>query len=540
MRSAQATLARRSRTTDRPRARRRPSRGLVTVIALALVVRLAVIAATPHFIPQTDAADYDRIAVSLAHSGRFPPSLLAPGGGPTAFRPPSFPVVLAGAYAITGTGSKYDRWQAGRVLEALLGTLAVVLIGLIAARLWGPHAGLLSGAIGAVFPPLLLIGSSLMSESLFVPLVLGAVLCALVYRDSLTRRRWPWAITVGVLIGLAALTRSNGLALLLPIGLLVWSERPRRSWRSMLGPALVLAATMLTLVPWTIRNALVLRALDPIGTESGYALAGTYNAHTQHRAKYPAMWAPPVAQFRELAAVHPRADEAQISRDLDSSALHYVSAHPMYVAKVALWNSLRLLNLTGTGFERFASQYEAYPAGLAVLSVYAFWLLGALALVGALVPAARRVPGAFWGCPLVILVSSLLFIGATRYRAPADPFLVMLAALGLLEGWRRVRGRLGDGGGQEGLETTLPLPSAPHDRARSGSRGWARRSGVRLRARAGGGAGDGARARRPRRRDGVVVSRALERGGLVLRLRAPPVPHHRPRVDRTHQADPRR
>jgi hypothetical protein len=66
-----------------------------------------------------------------------------------------------------------------------------------------------------------------------------------------------------------------------------------------------------------------------------------------------------------------------------------------------------------------------------VASVYAFWLLGLLALVGLTTRAARRVPWAFWACPVVLAVPSILFLGATRYRSPADPFLVMLATLGL-------------------------------------------------------------------------------------------------------------
>jgi hypothetical protein len=39
----------------------------------------------------------------------------------------------------------------------------------------------------------------------------------------------------------------------------------------------------------------------------------------------------------------------------------------------------------------------------------------------------------------VLAVPSILFLGATRYRSPADPFLVMLAALGGLAIARRLR-----------------------------------------------------------------------------------------------------
>jgi hypothetical protein len=46
--------------------------------------------------------------------------------------------------------------------------------------------------------------------------------------------------------------------------------------------------------------------------------------------------------------------------------------------------------------------------------------------------AARRAPPALWGCPLVIFLSTVFLEGSTRYRSPADPFIVVLAALGVL------------------------------------------------------------------------------------------------------------
>ena len=149
---------------------------------------------------------------------------------------------MAGVYALVGTKSPTDRWDAGRVLEAVLGAIAVALVGLIAVRFWGPAPALLSAAIAAIYPPLVRLGTSLMSESLFIPLMLGAVLTALVYRDAPRPRRW--AILTGVLVGCAALTRANGVLLVLPIWFLVWHERPRISWRSVLGPAVVLLVTI--------------------------------------------------------------------------------------------------------------------------------------------------------------------------------------------------------------------------------------------------------------------------------------------------------
>ncbi len=412
------------------------SQGLVAVVVLALVVRLGVIAATPQFVPATDAADYDRHAVSIAVQGSYPSTRLAPDGGPTAFRPPMFPVVLAGVYKVVGVTSESLRWEAGRAAEAILGALAVALICLIALRLLGSAVALLSGAIAAVFPSLLLVGSSLMSEPLYICLVLGAVLAALVHRES--AHRWRWAVVTGVLIGLVALTRSNGLGLALPICVLVWNERPRRSWRALRSPLVVLTAAAVTLVPWTVRNAGTLHAFIPISTQSGYALAGTYNDYVRRAPKYPGLWVPPVGPILALSAGR-RLNEAQLSGRLRQQSLDYIRAHPGYLLQVALVNTEALLNLRGPGLERYLAPFESYPRRLAELSVYAWWLLGALALAGAATRAARRLPAAFWACPVILGLASIFFLGATRYRAPADPFVIMLAAVGLVAAWRRMR-----------------------------------------------------------------------------------------------------
>ncbi len=411
-------------------------RAFAAVLVLALVVRVVVIATTPHFVPATDAADYDRIAVSLADTGGLPSSeYFTVAHGPTAYRPPFFPLVLAGAYKLSGTHDAKARWQAARILEALLGTLAVALIALIALRLWSPGVALTAATIAAIYPPLLLVGSTLLSESLFVPLVLGVVLAALGARDT---RRLRWVALAGVLIGLATLTRGNGIVLLAPVAAMVWTGTPRLSWPALRAPLTLLGVALLTLVPWTIRNQHVLHAFVPLTTESGYALAGTYQSAAQNSSANPAFWLPPRADVARVLAHAPDDNEAQISSALNTVAFDYVKAHPASLLKTAGWSTLRLFNLVGTGFENRLARYESFPRGLTEASVYSFWALALLAIGGAFTRAARGRPRSFWWCPVALLLSTVLLFGTTRYRVPADPFFVMLAAVGLVAAYRRL------------------------------------------------------------------------------------------------------
>jgi 4-amino-4-deoxy-L-arabinose transferase-like glycosyltransferase len=399
---------------------------LVAILLLATAARAAVILATPHYHPVNDAADYDHYAVTLARYGTYPASTL---GGPTAFYPPGFPVALAFAYRLVGVGSAGGRWEAGRIAQAILGVVAIALIFLIGRRLWGRRAGLVAAGIAAVYPPLILAGSSLMSEPLYIVLTLAAVLAALAQRQS-PRRLW-WAVLAGVLAAMVVMTRDNGIFFVLPLMFLVWSERPRRSWYSLRAPLALLVATLIALAPWATRNTIVFHRFVPLGTETGYALSGTYNDLARADHKYPALWQPTIGPTLKLHA-NRRLNEADISSRLVTQSIDFVRAHPGYPFEVAFWSSVRLLNLQGPGLEHTVAGVWGYPGWLAVLSVYAFWLVALLAILAVLARAGGGVPWAFWACPLMLVAPSLLFLGLTRYRVPADPYVLLLAALGVL------------------------------------------------------------------------------------------------------------
>ncbi len=195
------------------------------------------------------------------------------------------------------------------------------------------------------------------------------------------------------------------------------------------------------LVPWTIRNLDVFHQFVPIATETGYTLDGTFNAAVQNgEQRFPAMWVMPQARTQQLYAEDPHANEASISQTLTTEALHYIRAHPVSLLKTAYWNTVRMLDLT-PAVERYFAPYERYPTWLAMLSVYVFWGLALLCIAGVASGRARAAPAALWGVPVVIYLSTVLLLGLTRGRSPADPFLIMLASLGVVAAWDRLGAR---------------------------------------------------------------------------------------------------
>lgn len=405
------------------------------ILAVALAVRVGVVLATRGFEPVADPADYERYARSLAGGEGFPDST-APAGGPTAYRPPLYPLFLSLPYLAGGP----DGLMVARLVQAFLGTVTVALIGVVAAQLWGRRPALAAMAIAAVYPPLLVIGASLLTEPLLVPLELAAVATALQARRDPGRARWPLA--AGGLAGLAALTRPNAILLLLPLAAGLWATGGFA--RRAAAPAAAVLVAVAVIAPWTVRNLVEMDRLIPVSTQTGFTLAGTYNDTARLDHERPAEW---IEWFRdERYARYARPDsglaEAELGERLRQGAFDYALEHPTYVLEVAFWNGARMLHLTGLDDARRDAGAIGIDEPLGEAGVVGFWLVAALALAGAATAAARRAPRWLWAIPLV-MASTVLVIGYVRFRAPIDPFLIMLAGLFLasLRPRRRDSGR---------------------------------------------------------------------------------------------------
>jgi len=409
------------------------SRPVWAILAVALILRLAVVGATWDYRPATDAADFHRHAVSIVEGEGYPDSDIAAGGGETAFRPPAYPVFLASVYEVTG-----PKVNAARLVQSLLGVLTVALIGLIALRLWGRRVALIALGLAAIYPALAISDSALISEPLFLPLELGAL--AAVVENRRSPHRYRWLLLAGALAGLLTLTRSNGVVLLLPLALAVW-QAPRLSRRALAAPAMLVALALLVVAPWTIRNAVAMDSFVPVSTQAGYAAAGTYNETSRDDPTYPAAWRPPnlVNDFDDVFASGSRLDEVEASAELRQRAADYLSNHPDYLLEVGYWNTVRLFDLTGTGFGKFAAGFVGLDPSLAEVGILSFYPTAVLALIGAFTTAARRSPLYVWLFPVLIVISVVLISGSSRYRTPVEPFLVLLAALAVDAGWRRWR-----------------------------------------------------------------------------------------------------
>lgn len=379
----------------------------VAILFAALAIRCAWVLATPDYRLVHDALDYNRHAISIARGDGFALSY----GRETAFRPPAYPIFLAAVYWIFGPSLEW-----ARLANALVGTGIVALIGVISWQVWDRRVALIAMALAAVYVPLILVGQSVMSEPLFVLCMLGAIAAAL----------RGWALAAGVLMGLAILGRANALILLLPLAWAIWNG-PR--------PALIMIlAAALTVIPWTIRNSVVLDHFVPVSTQLGSALAGTYNSEAMNNNENPAAWMSlkRVDDYRPIFNQVRETNEAVLEKQLRSASLEYIKDHPGSPLKVAYWTTRRMLDLGGWDWAIHTAGTVSAGKRAGAAGILCFWLFAILAIAGACTKRAREAPLWLWAVPVLMYLGVVFLVVETpRYRMAIDPFVIMLAALAL-------------------------------------------------------------------------------------------------------------
>ncbi len=225
----------------------RKHRAALIVVVVALLLRLIfVLAIDPH--PSLAGGDVNWY-LDMGHD------LVTTGTTIHALSTPPLYLMYVGAVQVLVPGSPaagehatYTEIQVLRVLASGLGAALVLLVLLLGRRLFSARVGLLAAWVMAISPALIIEAGGLLSESLFMVLLLGGLLLYERGLTAATLRVMAWA---GVVLGLATLTRAVVVAF--PVGLalhLILAQRAR--WKRLVLALLVPYAVVLSF--WTIYN----------------------------------------------------------------------------------------------------------------------------------------------------------------------------------------------------------------------------------------------------------------------------------------------
>lgn len=313
---------------------------LLAILVLGLGLR-AYSVVEPVANPADDSHAYYALSKALYEEGSY--------GGPT-FRDssdwsPGAPLLYAASFYATGG----PREGTARIVEALLGVAAIVVVFLLGRRLGGGPAGLIAAFAVAVYPPFIHSTGELMSEPPAIFTLPAAVLSFLWASEQERLRVW---LLPGFLFGLTALVRPEYLAVAVVFALLAAIRVGReRGWRlGLAGAALLVVALLVPIVPWTVRNAVVLGRVVPISTGGGKAL-------------YVGTFLPADGEYQRVKAL---LAERYLHRDLapSSAALERVNPTPLFDRVAARYPELPRDSALGkVGKQNFSKYFSEDPIG---------------------------------------------------------------------------------------------------------------------------------------------------------------------------------
>lgn len=361
-------------------------------------------------------------------------------GTSTSYYPVGFPATLGGlrkAGDIFGFGRSIF---AAKMMNGMFGALTVVLIYLIASRTVNRRVGVASALLLSLFPSQVFYTGVVLSETLFTMLL--ALALAILLWNPWRREGMPhWQVfAVGVALSLATMTR--GITLTFPLVLcVVWLLYLHSKRRALLQTVVMLAGVAVFIVPWSVRNTLVFDTLTGPSTNLGddLCIGNYYGADGRFTLRGPCFEGYQGVSGKELEVKRNRHGVAVARRDVMDHPLRM----PKLIAQKAYWllynDDDGLWAAESYGNDWFISRPLREILSFAANSIY--YATGALAILGALAFAfardIRRL--VLLLAALYVLAIPLVFFGDPRFKFPAMPFVIVIAAATLVTLWDRRR-----------------------------------------------------------------------------------------------------
>ncbi|WP_131818390.1 hypothetical protein [Planctopirus hydrillae] len=411
-----------------------------TALALTLILRVGWMVLKPESLA-IDRDAYLLLAQNLVHGEGF----CGPGGVPTAFRPPLFPLLLAPLLWLANVTWAVAILQLSLSLVLTWATIRTTQL-LTIDRASGEDtrdgwhaAGGWAGMIVAIDPLLLLYSTQPMTEILAATLIMLLSLQlaqALIHPASLTLSRLMLA---GLMAGCAPLARP-ALLLLLPwfligMGWIGSQHAPHRSPRLFLRIVMILAGFAL-IAPgiWMTRNQLVMGEPIVTTTHGGYTLWLANNPVIQEleEIKGTSIW--PDEKFREWEARN--REKLDGLSEVEQDKLQQGWAWQTIRRNPEAFTRSALLRMAFFWSPVPQSMFQnRVPWGLMELLFFSYGLFAMMACLGTIeLLRSHRVFGVWLvGTVCLVMLPHVFYFSNARMRAPIEPLLAIPAAIYLVK-----------------------------------------------------------------------------------------------------------
>ena len=359
------------------------------------------------------------------------PFLSAGISSPAAEHPPLFSLYLS-VWSFLGATSV--GWH--QLATTLLGIATVPLIGLAGREAGGDRVGVVAAVIAAIYPHLWYQDGIVWAEASAQATVALFVLVAYRYVRRPSLRTLG---TLGLASALAAMARTE-LVLLLPLGViplaLLTQGLPRA--RQVRWAAVGVAVGVAALVPWMAFNLARFHKPTTLSSNLGLTLASA-NCDTTWYGPNIGYWDFRCAESAGAAANLTGGDPSDVDAQARTEALRYIGDNRGRAPAVLAARMGRISGLWSPSEQVQIDVIEHRPLRVAQSGVALWYLVLALAIVGVGALRRARIPSWPAVAPVVVmLIGVATAFASTRYRASAEPAMVVLAAAGavsLIDRW---------------------------------------------------------------------------------------------------------
>lgn len=402
-------------------------RGSILIFVTALVVRLLAFGLLPE----------PHLSYNAVYAYLNGAKLLLDGDG---FSDPSFPIYTPPLYSlsIAAAASLFggDGIVGIKLIQIVLDSFTALIICMLFSELFDRATGYFSALIWVLYPfaiyPTLYIGT----ETFFTFFV---ALWVLLTTRALKEGKWELYCAAGGVLGLATLTRGTTqfLPLLLPFVFLT-SRRSVAEW--LRHSTITLVCFVIVILPWGIRNYLVLNEIIPIGINNTIVLWGSseplWTIDTRGR-EYTLL----LAEAEKKGIISTSNDVGIVEKDRNNVRLAIENyrkrllEHPASIVTFMVKKFLRLWYSTESGnnhgMSLLINSFIYLPAG-----------------IGTIVALRRKNSTALALCGIIAYFALMhwLTLPLFRYMIPAMPYVIAFTAIGLLffveHTWPRVNHRL--------------------------------------------------------------------------------------------------
>jgi tetratricopeptide (TPR) repeat protein len=414
------------------------------VLVVALTVRLVHLwqmRRAPVFsVLMGDARGYDEWARRIATGDWL--------GTDVFYQAPLYPYFLGAVYTTLG-----HSLLAARIVQAIIGAVACLLLGLAAERLWSRRAGWVAGLGLALYAPAIFFDALIQKTVLDVFFVcLTMWILSRLIESPASARVW---LGLGLAIGGLTLTREN--ALVLAAVVLAWialrqraarvrnETHPTRRRRA--EAAAFVFGLAFVLVPVAVRNYAVGGGFYLTTSQFGpnFYIGNNARSDGTYAPLRPGRGAPEYERqdATELAehALGRSLTPAEVSSYWTDRALDFITSRPeAWITLLGrkfllIWNADEMLD---------TESQETHAESSTLLRVGAwfghFGLLVPLAVVGVIATwRERRRLWIFHAMAIAYAASVIVFYVFARYRFPLVPFLMLFASAGIVRGAAFVR-----------------------------------------------------------------------------------------------------